>query len=894
MLADDCDRRHFEGSLDCGHAEPCLHEGTWEERLRSALTGLFSLERELGGGGMSRVFLATENALSRQVVIKVLPPDLAESVSSERFTREIRMAARLQHPHIVPLLSAGEALGVPWFAMPFVEGESLRDRLKRSGELPVSDVLRILREVAGALAYAHGRGVVHRDIKPENILLSGGTAMVSDFGVAKALAESGDAETTGLTSLGVALGTPAYMAPEQGMADPRMDQRADIYAFGVVAYELLAGRTPFQGRSPQATLAAHVTETPEAVERLRAAAPPALSALVMQCLAKSPADRPQSAQELVVAIDAMTTPLTGTTPHATAPTSATYAPTPAGAVSRSRMTVAAVAAGVLLLAIGGWFAFQRMREPSIAERRIAVAPFENLTGDPQLDLLGRMASDWLTQGVARAESVEVVSAMAVTAAMANASAGTNVVELLARATQASAVVSGTIYAQGDSLRFQSSVIDTRTGREILPLDPVMAPRTDPMIGIDALREQLAGAVALGQDTRQQVLMRAPRFSAYQEYLKGEETFVRNGAQSRTFFERAIALDSTLVPAYVYLAVTYSNANAWDSAEAVTRRVERFKHRLTPFERDMFAWLEANLSGSEERQLTAAQAVVARDSMPGMLYLVGLHANAALRPLIALPALEKADSANVAFGWGPHVTVLGNTYHLLGRHDQELAMLRRRRAAFPASGGIPGAELRALGALGRREEALALADTLLQGITNNAGNAVTANVLAGALEFEAHHGDTATASAMARRVVTWHQEHPAPNAGPARLQQEGRAWLLLGALDSAERSFRRWSGRDSSSIPAAGYLALTLALKGDSSRARVMADSIGSVQRKWLFGSHLFWRGAVLGALGDREAAVRLLQQSFPAGQGKAGLHYSLPHRSLRGYPPFEALLKPER
>ena len=871
-----------------------MHEGSWEDRLRSALSSTYELERELGGGGMSRVFLATERALGRQVVIKVLPPALAEGVSSARFTQEIRTAARLQHPHIVPLLSTGEALGVPWFAMPYVEGESLRDRLRRSGELPVSDVLRILREVAGGLAYAHGRGVVHRDIKPENILLSGGTAMVSDFGVAKALANSGDAGTTGLTSLGVALGTPAYMAPEQGMADPRMDQRADIYAFGVVAYELLAGRTPFQGRSPQATLAAHVTEAPEPIDRLRAATPPALASLVMQCLAKSPADRPQSAQELVLAIDTMTTPLTGTTPHATVPASVTYAPAPAGAVSRSTRTVAAVAAGVLLLAVGGWFAFQRMREPSLAERRIAVAPFENLTGDPQLDMIGRMAADWLTQGVARAESVEVVSTMAVTAAMADAQPGTNVVERLARATRASVVVSGTIYAQGDSLRFQSSVVDARNGREILSLEPVIAPRTDPMIGIEALRERLMGAVSLGQDTRREYLIRAPRFSAYQEYLKGEETFVRNQGQSRMFFERAIAMDSTLVPAYVFLAVTYSNNSMWDSAEAVTRRVDRFKDRLTPFERDMAGWLDANLTGNEEQQLAAAQAIVSRDSTPGMLYLVGLHANAALRPSVALPALEKADSANVAFRWAPQVTVLGNTYHLLGRHEDELAMLRRRRADFPNTNGVRAAELRALGALGRPAEALALADTLLRGITNNDGNVVTASVLTGALEFEAHHRDTATANALARRVIAWHQQHPDPNTAGARLQQEGRAWLLSGGLDSAERAFRRWAARDSNSIGAAGHLALTLVLKGDSSSARAIADSIGRVQRKWLFGSHWYWRGAILGALGEREAAVRLLQQSFPAGQGKSALHYSLQLRSLRGYPPFEALITPQR
>ena len=871
-----------------------MNEGTWEDRLRSALASTYTLERELGGGGMSRVFLATENALGRQVVIKVLPPNLAEGVSSARFTQEIRVAARLQHPHIVPLLNAGEALGVPWFAMPFVEGESLRQRLKRSGELPVSDVLRMLREVAGALAYAHGRGVVHRDIKPENILLSGGTAMVSDFGVAKALADSGDATATGLTSLGVALGTPAYMAPEQGMADPRMDQRADIYAFGVVAYELLAGRTPFHGRSPQATLAAHVTEAPDAVERLRPSTPPMLASLVMQCLAKSPADRPQSAQDLVHAIDSLTTPSTGTTSHVAALPTGQAPVVPRAAARKPAAAMIGIAAGVLVLAVGGWLAVDRLREPAIAERRIAVAPFENLTGDPQLDMVGRMASDWLTQGVARAESVEVVSSMAVTSAMADAPRGTNAVDRLARATRASVVVTGTIYAQGDSLRFQTSVVDARTGQELLPLDPVTSPKTDPMLGIDALRERLLGAMSLGADTRRGILMRAPRFSAYQEHLKGEELFTRNQVQARSFFERAIAMDSTIVPAYAMLAVTYSNVSAWDSAEAVTRRLERFKDRFTPFERNIYNWLEANLSGSNERQLTAAQAIVARDSVSGTLYLVGLHANALLRPRVALAAFEKSDSASVATGWASQVTNMANAFHQLGRHEDELAMLRRRRSDFPGNVGIVSRQLGALGALGQRDEALALADTLLKGITDNSGNTVTAAVVNGALEFEAHRGDTATARAIARRVVAWHQAHANPAATDERLQQEGRAWLLAGGLDSAVHAFRRAAAKDSTNIGAAGYLALTLALRGDSSQARAIADSIGTLSRKWLFGNHAYWRGAVLAVLGEREAAVRLLQQAFDAGVSKNPQHFNLPLRSLRGYPPFEALIMPER
>src|SRR5713226_6209580 len=213
------------------------------EQLQANLGSAYTIERELGGGGMSRIFLAKEVRLERTVVVKVLAPQLAAGVSVDRFEREIHLAAKLQHPHIVPLLTAGSAGDLLYYMMPHIEGESLRARLAHDHELPVGETVRILRDVVDALAYAHAQGIVHRDIKPANVLLSGKHALVTDFGVAKAVSES--TGQTALTSVGVALGTPAYMAPEQAAADPNTDHRADVYAVGVLAYELLTGRQPY-------------------------------------------------------------------------------------------------------------------------------------------------------------------------------------------------------------------------------------------------------------------------------------------------------------------------------------------------------------------------------------------------------------------------------------------------------------------------------------------------------------------------------------------------------------------------------------------------------------------------------------------------------------------------
>jgi serine/threonine-protein kinase len=277
-----------------------------QDRLQSALSTAYFVERELGGGGMARVFVVSELSLERRVVLKVLPPDMAAAVSVERFRREIRLAALLQHPHIVPLLAAGQAGELFYYTMPFVEGESLRARLARDGQLSIGETVHILCDVADALAYAHAHGVVHRDIKPDNILLTGHHAVVTDFGVAKAVSAASDMGS--LTSVGIALGTPAYMAPEQALADPQVDHRADLYAVGVLAYEMLCGRPPFAGLPPQQILAAHLTRMPEPVEVYRPSAPPALAAVVMRCLAKSPDERVQRADELLAELEMVATP----------------------------------------------------------------------------------------------------------------------------------------------------------------------------------------------------------------------------------------------------------------------------------------------------------------------------------------------------------------------------------------------------------------------------------------------------------------------------------------------------------------------------------------------------------------------------------------------------------
>jgi eukaryotic-like serine/threonine-protein kinase len=259
----------------------------------------YQIEREIGRGGMATVYLAEDTRHGRLVALKVLQPELARAVGQARFRREIAIAAQLQHPHILPLLDSGEGssgVGPFWYTMPYVEGESLRARLSREQQLPLTDALRITREVASALDYAHRRGVVHRDVKPENILIQGGHAVITDFGVARALLAARGGRR--LTDPGTTVGTVGYMAPEQAAGDRDIDARADVYALGVVGYEMLVGAPPFSGATLQALVAAHQTQLPVAPRDVRPEIPPDVSAAVLMALAKDPAARFQTAADL--------------------------------------------------------------------------------------------------------------------------------------------------------------------------------------------------------------------------------------------------------------------------------------------------------------------------------------------------------------------------------------------------------------------------------------------------------------------------------------------------------------------------------------------------------------------------------------------------------------------
>ena len=542
--------------------------GDLREQLQTTLGDSLILGRELGGGGMSRVFVAEERALGRQVVVKVLPHEMAAAVSIERFKREIALAARLQHPHIVPLHAAGESDGLPYFTMPLVEGESLRARLARGGELPIAEGVRILREVASALDYAHEKGIVHRDIKPDNVLLSRGSAMVTDFGVAKALSASSNAEHAGMTSLGVALGTPAYMSPEQAAAAPNIDARADIYAFGIMAYEMFAGRPPFAGRSPQAVLAAQVSETPESVQKLRSSLPVALSALVMRCLEKHPADRPQSAIEVVHALDAITTPSGGSAPT-TAQRAVTSEPRVTTPASPRRLVwliaggpVVVFLLGLLLFKLFGGSVPARVAAYASAPKTMAVLPFSSG---------GDTATDYFADGISDEVRSELtkISGLSVTARSSSyrfKNSNTDAREI-GRQLGVAAMLEGSVRRSGQRLRVTADLINVADASELW--SGTYDGEAKDVFGLqDSITRAIAGALRtrFGDEKRTSSGVGTANLAAYDLYLRGRYLFERRGEQNlrqaAALFSQAASLDSTFARAPAGLSLALGILPGW--------------------------------------------------------------------------------------------------------------------------------------------------------------------------------------------------------------------------------------------------------------------------------------------------------------------------------------------
>jgi tRNA A-37 threonylcarbamoyl transferase component Bud32/tetratricopeptide (TPR) repeat protein len=874
------------------------------DRLTGALADRYRIERELGAGGMATVYLAEDLKHHRRVAVKVLRPELAAVLGTERFLREITIAANLQHPNIVPVYDSGEADGFLYYVMPYIEGPTLRARLVREAVLPVAEAVRILRDVAEGVAAAHAHGVVHRDIKPENIMLSGHHALVADFGVARAVSE-----TTGRhaqTSAGVALGTPGYRAPEQDVGDPLADHRADIYALGVVAYEVLAGEPPLEWLTPQAPFAAQVTRTPAPLAERRPTVPPPLASLVMRCMAKEPADRPKRVEEILAVLESLATPPGGFTPVETRPVAPTTRAWPRGWLERPGRPAAAgaaIAAVLLLVLAGAGVWTSRTRSPALpglqVREPVVVLPFEVQASDAALMHVGVQAADRIAAAIEGASLAHVVR-------YRPENGGAAYTERLGRRvvieTGAGTLVTGTIAQRGERVEVQARVIRAADLRTVWTLGPDAATAADPTPALDRVRERVLGAVGsyLSVYTRQWRNLSASQpptsLEAYRLMEKAHELF-RAGSftEAIPFFREAYVKDTTFLVPVLILGHAFYNLDQWQLRDSVHAFIQARRERLFPLDALLFDRFSAEVL-SPEAQVKASLALAAAE--PAHAYGAMRSLVWARRPAAALEYHARRDTAFASVReWQYWDELAARAYHMMGRFEEELALVRAAKTREPRHFGHWTREVSALAALGRVAE-------IDQLITESHGletPGASVRLLATAAIELARHDRGAQARAYAERALTAEAQLPdSARASGVEGNLRHDAMRILGRhaeIVQELESWQRTAGPGSLSYRV--LAARDRILSGDTVGARALADSARSQPIEAFAasgwgkpGQPMYYGAQILALLGRRDEAVALLREALNNGR-RLGPDEPLEWywTPIRDYPPFHELVR---
>jgi tetratricopeptide (TPR) repeat protein len=834
-------------------------------RLSTALGRRYAIERELGRGGMGTVYLALDRKHGRRVAIKILPPDLAAAAGPERFLREIEIAARLTHPHILPLHDSGQAAGLLYYVTPFIEGESLRQRLER-GPMVVEEALAIAMDVAEALAHAHAHGVVHRDVKPENILLQDGNALLADFGVARAVSEGR------LTDSGVPMGTVAYSSPEQAAGGRELDGRTDIYSLGCVLYEMLVGDTAECRNASQALQMRFSVPMPPA-RSIRAEVPEWVDRALSRALARDPADRYADAAQFRAALTASG----GDAEPAAA--------VPLDPLPRRRRLLWMSAGAATVAMVGAALAFLPRRMVDLDPKRVVVAGFENRTGDSALAPVGDIAADYIARGLAATRLLhDVYDARAMAREVGQpVRMGAGAGRELARGVGAGTVLSGGYHRDGDSLHFEAQLLDAASGRVVLSLEPAVGPLTSRTQVIELLRQRVMAGFGVmfkspGFEPWEAQSI-PPTYEAYTESLAGSEAaWHYDFVGAARHFRRAAALDSTYPGAKAALAVALEQSGDCAGADSIGRLLEPIVDRLPPVDRGNLDWAQAQCRGDLAGALEGSQAVIkAAPGSVGFTVLASIMAIELFRPRQALAILQRLEPRRDELTGTPRAMYWNFqelAYHLLGEYQRELEL-------NPGSGG-------ALAALGRVGEARQLVDTLL-----SSNDVEGAQCLA--LELRAH-GHSDDAQDMLDKVVTWYRAHP--DVDPASSDDNPCLWIHLsapyhaGRLDEAKVDYERLAAADSTRVKAWAGLGAFAARRGD--RLEVARIDRWLANRTGSRGQADYARARMAALLGNREQAVALLRAAFDSGlKGRHTIHIDPDLESLRDYPPYQELMRPK-
>ena len=857
--------------------------------------GHYRIAEKIGEGGMGVVYRAHDERLDRDVAIKVLP----ESVAADpdrlgRFEREAKAVAALSHPNILEIFDFGTEGVVTYAVAELLEGSSLREQLQH-GPLPWREAVEIGACIADGLTAAHTKAIVHRDLKPENVFVTGDDqTKILDFGLAKVLKseETGPgASELGTASMatraGSVMGTSGYMSPEQLRGEP-VDHRTDIFALGCLLYETLCGRRAFRGDTPADVASAILTQQPVPLREAGSDAPPDVQRIIDRCLEKSPAKRFQGAADLSFALRSLVTDgTTKTEVPAAKPRRLWPFFAAAGAL--------AVAAILAVLLLGDRTPAEPTRSsPDLNPDLVAVAEFENRTGNPELDHLGLMAADWITHGLAQVNRLQVVPIEQ------GSDAGTQrrSPQAVAKQTGAGLVVTGAYYLERDTLHFQSTVTDAASNTVLRSVDPTAGPVDQPMSAIEPLQSRVIGGLASlvsGEGAEFALDLRPPRYDAYREYVAGLSLYAVDNRKAVAHFQRASELDPGFVAPLLMMSSILSVWGQNVEAKAVVDRLEEQRHEMTIMERHLLDYYQTKLQGNYERAIQHLR-IVEQQAPQSALVKFGLARNLLKvgRLREALETVQKIEPDAWAGGGMCTAPLMlrASLQHVLAEYNEELVTARLIIEICGDNVNLRRYQARAVAAAGSFSQ---LGEVLAQGLTASGAKGGGMRLFVETARELAAHGHPEQSRVIAERGVTWFEaNHTIDQASEWQRIYLVQLQVVLDRLEEAYEILLALDEELPDDDDVLGWLGIVAARRGDTTAADYFSDRLRNLDRPFLFGWNTYYRAAIEAHLGHPDKALGLLRNALSEGRGwEDEFHACLELKPLRGHPEFEAIIHPD-
>ena len=894
-----CPKCHFDNTSDSKFCKECgtqlfSPEGisisitkTLETPINRLAIGSLFAERyqileELGKGGMGEVYKVKDQKLDEEMALKLLKPEIAADKGIiERFKNELKLARKIAHRNVCKMHDFHEEEETPYITMEYVEGEDLKSYIKKKMKLTEKGALSIGQQVCEGLAEAHGLGVVHRDLKPQNIMMDeSGRAKIMDFGIARSV------EAPGVTQTGVIIGTPDYISPEQAEGQ-EADQRTDIYSLGVILYEMVTGTVPFKGDTAFSVALKHKSQLPSDPRKLNPDISDDLSRLILICMEKDRARRYQTAEALLSDLRNIENgfPL-GTKIR---PRRETFLST----LIQKKILIPAV---VLLVVTAIVLVLVLPRGPNLDPNRVVVVVFESQTGDPKHDPIGRMAADWITQGLS---GIVDVAPLPQAESSEGAKVSKNPIRSLAEKTGAGKVISGSYYFEGENFQLNAQIWDTQEGKLLLGLDPVSGSIDGPVKAIELLRKQVMGALASFLDeiisgrlsTYIDLGMKPPTYEAYQEYLDGDKAFYRaEYKKAIEYYSRAIELDPDFILPLSWTGWAYLNLGEYAKLEPLVRKLEKLRDKLDPAHRRLLDLFGARLRGDNEEAYNACYQF--SNAMKGRKGgLVAGYANRINRPKEAVEIYKKQDPEKVGSRWMGNWRNLTTAHHMLGHHKQELKEARRGRKYHPESLYALWYEMRALAALGRIEEVHKLIEESLTLPPQqwNPGKCM----LDAARELRAHGYRQASLQVL-ERAFKWFESRTKKESETLEYRFAlGEVLYEAEKWEEAQNVFKALDKDYPDDLHIFVYLGCLAARRGDNEEAYRISTLLENTDKPYIFGQHSFYRARIAALLGEKENSVNLLREALAQGLRYTELHPVTDFEQLQDFPPFKELIKPK-